>query len=124
MILLIANEKANWGSGRWKCQEVRAFLEGQGLRACVSTTQYPGHARELATTAAAQGIDTVVVIGGDGTVNEVITGLLTSDKDHRPGVAIIPAGVAQQISSNENTDLIFYCICTPRFTPDCYEALR
>jgi hypothetical protein len=28
------------------------------------TTQYPGHARELAATAAAQGIDTVIVIGG------------------------------------------------------------
>jgi diacylglycerol kinase family enzyme len=29
------------------------------------TTQDPGHARELAATAAAQGIDTVIVLGGD-----------------------------------------------------------
>jgi len=100
MILLIANEKANWGSGRRKCRQVRAFLEGQGLRACVSTTQYPGHARELAATAAAQEIDTVVVIGGDGTVNEVIAGLLTSDKDLRPGVAIIPAGSSNDFSKS------------------------
>lgn len=100
MIQLIANEKANWGSGRWKCRQVTDYLEGQGLRVCVSVTQYPGHARDLAAAAAAQGIDTVVVIGGDGTVNEVITGLLASDQDHRPGVAIIPAGSSNDFSKS------------------------
>jgi len=45
MILLIANEKANWGSGRWKVRQVTGFLEGKGLRTSVSATQYPGHAR-------------------------------------------------------------------------------
>ena len=39
-------------------------------------------------------------------------------------IVIIPAGVAQQISNAGETDLIFYCICTPRFSPDCYEALE
>ena len=42
-----------------------------------------------------------------------------------PGdVVSIPAGTAQQITNNGDTDLIFYCICSPRFTPDCYEALE
>ncbi len=90
MILLIVNEKANWGSGRWKVRQVIAFLDEQGLPACVSTTEYPGHARELAATAAAQGIDTVIVVGGDGTVNEVINGLLASGRNHRPNIAHHP----------------------------------
>ena len=38
-------------------------------------------------------------------------------------VVVIPAGTAQQITNSGPTDLIFYCICTPRFTPDCYESL-
>ena len=100
MILLIANEKANWGSGRWKVPQVTAFLEGQGLRTCVFTTQYPGHATELAATAAAQGIDTVIVIGGDGTVNEVINGLLTSGRNDVPGIGIIPAGSSNDFAKS------------------------
>jgi YegS/Rv2252/BmrU family lipid kinase len=100
MILLIANEKANWGSGRRKVREVTAFLDGQGLRASVFTTQYPGHARELAATAAAQGIDTVIVVGGDGTVNEVVNGLLTSGRNDKPRIAIIPAGSSNDFSKS------------------------
>ena len=43
----------------------------------------------------------------------------------KPGdVVVIPAGVSQQISNEGEDDLVFYCICTPRFTPDCYEALE
>lgn len=35
-------------------------------------------------------------------------------------VVVIPAGVRQRITNIGQTDLIFYCICTPRFTPNCY----
>jgi mannose-6-phosphate isomerase-like protein (cupin superfamily) len=43
----------------------------------------------------------------------------------KPGdVVVIPAGVSQQISNEGPGDLLFYCICTPRFSPDCYEALE
>ena len=42
----------------------------------------------------------------------------------RPGdVVVIPAGVSQSIENTGAGDLVFYCICTPRFTPECYEAL-
>lgn len=42
----------------------------------------------------------------------------------RPGdVVVIPAGVSQSIANTGATDLVFYCICTPRFTEACYEAL-
>ena len=42
----------------------------------------------------------------------------------RPGdVVVIPAGVPQSIANTGARDLVFYCICTPRFTPECYEAL-
>lgn len=42
-----------------------------------------------------------------------------------PGeVAFIPAGVAQQITNHDKTDLMFYCICTPPFRRSCYESLE
>jgi mannose-6-phosphate isomerase-like protein (cupin superfamily) len=35
-------------------------------------------------------------------------------------VVVIPAGVSQKITNTGKTDLVFQCVCTPRFTPDCY----
>ena len=62
-----------------------------------------------------------VIIEGRGRV-AIGTGLM---QDVVPGdVVIIPAGVTQHITNTGTTDLVFYCICTPRFTQDCYEALE
>ena len=42
-----------------------------------------------------------------------------------PGdIVIIPASEPQRIQNTGEIDLIFYCICSPRFTPECYEALE
>ena len=46
------------------------------------------------------------------------------EADVGPGdIVVIPAGVAQKIANTGERDLVFYCICSPRFTPECYEAL-
>ena len=37
---------------------------------------------------------------------------------------IIPAGASQRISNHSDEDLVFYCLCEPRFLPDCYENLE
>ena len=39
-------------------------------------------------------------------------------------VVIIPAGVRQRIANIGQTDLIFYCVCTPRFEQRNYRALE
>lgn len=42
-----------------------------------------------------------------------------------PGDVIrIPPDTSQRITNIGSTDLVFYCVCTPPFTPDCYEALE
>ena len=42
-----------------------------------------------------------------------------------PGdVVSIPAGVRQRITNIGLDDLVFLCLCTPRFTPDCYRNLE
>ena len=37
---------------------------------------------------------------------------------------IIPAGASQKISNIGDEDLEFFCLCTPRFLPECYENLE
>lgn len=54
----------------------------------VYLTERPGHATELAQEAAANGVETVVAVGGDGTVNEIACGLLHT----QTALGIIPAG--------------------------------
>jgi len=39
-------------------------------------------------------------------------------------VVIIPAECAQRIINTGDIDLIFYCICSPRFQPENYETLE
>jgi mannose-6-phosphate isomerase-like protein (cupin superfamily) len=42
-----------------------------------------------------------------------------------PGdVVVIPAGTPQRITNDGQDDLVFYCVCTPRFRPEGYRALE
>ena len=58
------------------------------LKVDVAETTHRGHARELAAQATADGVDVVVTLGGDGTVNEAANGLLAD----RTGPARADAG--------------------------------
>jgi mannose-6-phosphate isomerase-like protein (cupin superfamily) len=43
----------------------------------------------------------------------------------RPGdVVVIPTNSSQRVSNTGDEDLVFQCICVPRFTPECYESLE
>jgi mannose-6-phosphate isomerase-like protein (cupin superfamily) len=45
--------------------------------------------------------------------------------DVRPGdVVLVPAGTRQRIVNTGESDLIFLCVCTPRFYPESYEDLE
>ena len=63
------------------------------LKVDVVHTEHRGHAREFAVQAAAEGVDVVVSVGGDGTVNEVVNGLLVDGPaPHLPMLAVVPGG--------------------------------
>ena len=38
--------------------------------------------------------------------------------------AVIPDGASQRIENTGTTDLLFYCLCTPRFLPESYVNLE
>lgn len=69
-------------------------------RVTVCTTLHRGHATELAATAAEEGFDRVLCCGGDGTLNEVINGLMTIPEDTRPTLGYIPAGSTNDFASS------------------------
>ncbi len=55
-------------------------------------TQTVGHATALAQEAASQGCELVVAVGGDGTVNEVVNGLMRANNNHLTTLGVIPTG--------------------------------
>jgi diacylglycerol kinase family enzyme len=58
-------------------------------------TERRGHAVDLGRTAADRAFDVVIALGGDGTVNEVVNGLLTEGPDPAlPRLAVVPCGLA------------------------------
>jgi diacylglycerol kinase family enzyme len=90
--LLIINPRATSMSGRDAGLVVREL--GSRLTLETAQTRYRGHAGELAAASAADGFDLVVTFGGDGTVNEVVNGLMQVPEGQRPALAPIPGGGA------------------------------
>ncbi|MBA3034869.1 MAG: diacylglycerol kinase family lipid kinase [Desulfobacterium sp.] len=60
-------------------------------------TERPGHAQEIA--AQCEGYETLVAVGGDGTVGEILSGIMERDKT-RPRLAIIPGGTGNDVARN------------------------
>lgn len=76
---LIVNPRSGRGSVRRCLPEFLGALEGQDLDYDVVETSRRGHAIEAARTALAEGIRFLVAVGGDGTVHEVVNGMVTRD---------------------------------------------
>ena len=70
-ILFLVNPKSGVSKKKRIPQMVEQYIDHVRYDASICYTQYAGHAYELAKDAAARGVDVVVAVGGDGTVNEV-----------------------------------------------------
>ena len=91
--LLVVNPKATTFSAR--VRDVLAHALASETRLELVETKARGHAVELSAGAAEQGYDVVVALGGDGTVNEVVNGLLaTGPGPQVPALAVVPGGNA------------------------------
>src|SRR3982750_1960491 len=89
--LVVVNPAATSTSARMRDVLVGALASE--LKVDVVDTTHRGHGRELGEQAVAEGMDLVISVGGDGTVNEVVNGLLTNGPaPHLPALAVVPGG--------------------------------
>lgn len=86
--LLITNLKARTVSRRVQQVIIKALSADLSLE--VADTAARNHATELARDAADRGVDLVIAFGGDGTMNEVVNGLVGSGT----ALAVLPGGMA------------------------------
>jgi diacylglycerol kinase (ATP) len=90
-VMLIFNPAANLGLARKKIPDLRALFADQSSIQWVNTN-YPAHATELAKQAAEENFELVIAAGGDGTVHEVVNGLMQVAPEKRPALSVIPFG--------------------------------
>src|SRR3954452_5445373 len=89
--LVVVNPRATAMSPRER--DVLAHALGSETDLEVAETANRGHAAALACRAMRNGTDVVVAFGGDGTINEVVNGLLTDGvHDRVPTLGVVPAG--------------------------------
>ena len=82
---------------RWPGLDARMRAEGGEFD--VEFTREPGHARLLAGQAAASGARTIIVVGGDGTLNEVVNGLIAGDAPAGDvALGILPVGTGSDFA--------------------------
>lgn len=93
---LIVNGKAAGDDGlRAAVTELREL----GYQLEVRVTWESGDAARYAAEAVLDGIDVVIAAGGDGTVNEVVEGVLSTDEPARCAVAVVPFGTANDFAT-------------------------
>ena len=96
--MLIVNPNATSTTPAGRDLVAHALQSRVGL--VVTHTDHRGHAIEIAEAAKRDGTDVIIVHGGDGTVNEVVNGLLGKPGPDRPAadtlpaVAVVPGGSA------------------------------
>jgi YegS/Rv2252/BmrU family lipid kinase len=90
-VKIILNPMADMGNAWRVARDLRSITEEHG-NVTWSGTVYPGHGIELARQAAEEGYDRVIAMGGDGTVHEVVNGLMQVPEDKRPILGVVPVG--------------------------------
>ena len=96
-LLFILNPNAGKGEIRSKAVRILQLFSSAGYDVLVSPTSRAGEIPEIIQRRA-NGVDLVVCCGGDGTLNETVTGLMKLDP--RPPLGYLPAGTVNDFASS------------------------
>jgi diacylglycerol kinase (ATP) len=110
--ILILNPAAGRGAGARLSQPIAERLRDRGLEFDLVTTAGAHHATRLARDAVAEGRETVVAVGGDGTFNEVLNGLMQAQHEP-PGAALglLPIGTGNDFAFGAGLPLDLWEAC-------------
>jgi len=99
-LVLIANPRAGRGQVEAALPRVERVLRRENLQYRVVRTTHPGHATEAARQALLDGERYLVAVGGDGTVHEVVNGMI---EDGRP---LAPDAVLGVVAAGSGCDFV------------------
>jgi YegS/Rv2252/BmrU family lipid kinase len=96
-VFLVNPASANGATGR-RWPELARRAAALGLAGETLVSERPGHLAELAAEAAAGGATQIVLVGGDGTVHEVVDGLARTGASERVELGVIPFGTGRDFA--------------------------
>lgn len=95
-------------AGRWlalkRKDEVVTALRNAGIEFDLVFTERPGHATELAVRALQSDYSLIIAAGGDGTISEVVNGLVRGSADTGSSSESVPLGIIPLGSANDLVD--------------------
>ena len=96
-LLMIVNPRAGRNKSRGPLYDAAAIFSGNGYLVKIHNTVAPGDARDCARREGGH-YDAVVAVGGDGTLNEVVTGLMKLDAP--PALGYLPQGSTNDFAAS------------------------
>lgn len=90
--LIIVNPTAGGNNAARMWPHIQERLGELGVRYDAALTERPGHAIALATEGVTRGYASIVSVGGDGTLNEVVNGIMNAPSPHDVTVGVIAVG--------------------------------
>lgn len=111
---VILNPVAGKGNGLHMRPRIEENLTRLGLDYKLVITEYPEHATSLARQAVVDGFSVIVAAGGDGTVNEVLNGIMSAgeSKKNTTVLAVIPVGRGNDFAYSMGIPTILDESCT------------
>jgi diacylglycerol kinase (ATP) len=102
---IIVNPAAGKGKGRVVAKVISEILNAGKKDFEIFHTKEPGHGIELAQNGLKDGWSAIVAVGGDGTVGEVLNGIMQEDEGKRCHFGFIPIGTGNDFARSLNIPL-------------------
>ncbi len=103
-LLVVVNPRGGKRRGLTILDRVKPVFAAAGIELDVRVTQRSGYAREMARTLDMTNVDGLCAIGGDGTVHEVVDGLMQRSEPISVPLGIIPAGTGNTLAQHLQCD--------------------
>jgi sphingosine kinase len=101
---IVVNPRGGMRRGISVLDRVKPILNASGAVLDVHVTQHRGHATEIARSLNLHDYDGLCVIGGDGTVHEVVNGLMQRGEPITVPLGLIPAGTGNTLHQHIQCD--------------------
>lgn len=115
---IIVNPAAGAGRTAREWPRIKNFFKGRGLRFEHDITEAPGHAIELAKDATKNGYETIISIGGDGTINEIANGLYKAGANKDIALGIVCTGTGSDYARTVGISRRYEDACLRIFQPE------
>ncbi|NDW13158.1 YegS/Rv2252/BmrU family lipid kinase [Bacteroides sp. 214] len=107
---IIYNPKAGTRKAHKRWQEIKEYMDSKGVSYDYVQSEGFGSVERLAGILANNGYQTIVVVGGDGALNDALNGILASNAENKHDIAIgiIPNGIGNDFARYWGLDIEEY----------------